>query len=126
MEGRAARFRRNILNEFALHSLTAVAAFRPAIPAARTWSPRACSRRPRRPITTAHAWQPGRIDQAFWIKPFLMPRLGDDRNGGHHCDRHACGGSSGSTSPAQIQRVAGLMLRCGLRQPRNVKQMIEG
>ena len=38
----------------------------------------------------------------------------------------ACGGSSGSASPVQIQRVAGLMLRCGLRQPLNVKQMIEG
>ena len=33
MEARAAGFRRSILNEFALHSPTAVAAFRPAVPA---------------------------------------------------------------------------------------------
>jgi hypothetical protein len=39
----------------------------------------------------------------------------------------ACGGSSGSTSPARFQRVAGLMLRYGrIWQPLNVEQMIGG
>jgi hypothetical protein len=56
-----------------------------------------------------------------------MPRLAMTAMAGTARIATACGGRSGSTSPAQIQRVAGLMLRYGqIRQPLNVKQIIEG
>src|SRR5215831_12064090 len=53
---------------------------RPGLATARPWPAPAPTYKP-------HMGQPGRIDQAFRIKPFLTPRLCDGRNGGHRCDR---------------------------------------
>jgi hypothetical protein len=107
MEARATGFRRSILNESALHSPIATAAFRPGAPAARTRLQLARGRHLRRPrIPPCVVTRPNSSGLPHQTVPYAAPT---------------------SANPAQIQRVANLMLQYGqLKQPLNVKQMIGG